>query len=85
MKVLNRFILIQRVFEQRESKSGFILSGDDSKDMRYHKATVIETGVNIDGISSGDVILFDKVSGHDVLIGDQRMSVIQEKDVVCVL
>jgi len=53
--------------------------------MRYHKATVVETGVNIDGISSGDVILFDKVSGHDVLIGDQRMSVIQEKDVVCVL
>ena len=85
MKVLNRFILIERVFEQRESKSGLILSGDDSKDMRYHKATVIETGVNIDGISSGDVILFDQVSGHDVLIGDQRMSVIQEKDVVCVL
>jgi co-chaperonin GroES (HSP10) len=47
MKVLNRFILIERVFEQRESKSGLILSGDDSKDMRYHKATVVETGVQI--------------------------------------
>jgi co-chaperonin GroES (HSP10) len=85
MRVLNKFILVQRVLEQRESKSGLLLSGDDSNDMRYHKATVVETGTNIDGISSGDTVLFDKVSGHDVLIGDQRMSVIQEKDVVCVL
>ena len=48
MRVLNKFILVQRVLEQRESKSGLLLSGDDSNDMRYHKATVVETGTNID-------------------------------------
>jgi co-chaperonin GroES (HSP10) len=85
MRVLNKFILVQRVLEQRESKSGLLLSGDDSNDMRYHKAIVVEVGININGMSNGDTVLFDKVSGHDVLIGDQRMSVIQEKDVVCVL
>jgi len=39
----------------------------------------------VSGISVGDEIYFDKAAGHDVLIDDKRLTVIQEKDVVCVL
>lgn len=85
MKVLNKFILIDKIIEQKETKSGLLLSGEDSDDLRYHKARIIEPGTNVLHINTGDVILFDKVAGHDVFIGESRYYLIQEKDVVCVL
>jgi co-chaperonin GroES (HSP10) len=85
MKVLNKFILIDKIIEQKETKSGLLLSGEDSDDLRYHKARIVEPGTNVLHINTGDVILFDKVAGHDVFIGESRYYLIQEKDVVCVL
>lgn len=85
MKVLNKFILIDKIIEQKETKSGLLLSGEDSDELRYHKARIVEPGTNVLHINTGDVILFDKVAGHDVFIGESRYYLIQEKDVVCVL
>lgn len=85
MKVLNKFILIDKIIEQKETKSGLLLTGEDSDDMRYHKAKVVEPGTNVLDIKPGNTILFDKVAGHDVFIGETRFYLIQEKDVVCVL
>lgn len=85
MKVLNKFILIDKIIEQKETKSGLLLSGEDSDDMRYHKARIVEPGTNVLDIKPGNTILFDKVAGHDVFIGETRYYLIQEKDVVCVL
>jgi co-chaperonin GroES (HSP10) len=53
--------------------------------LRYHKARIVEPGTNVLDIKAGDTILFDKVAGHDVFIGETRLYLIQEKDVVCVL
>jgi co-chaperonin GroES (HSP10) len=85
MKVLNKFILIDKIIEQKETKSGLLLSGEDSDDLRYHKAIIVSPGTNVLHINAGDTILFDKVAGHDVFIGENRYYLIQEKDVVCVL
>jgi len=85
MKVINKFILIDKIIEQKETKSGLLLSGEDSDDLRYHKARIVEPGTNVLDIKAGDTILFDKVAGYDVFIGETRLYLIQEKDVVCVL
>jgi co-chaperonin GroES (HSP10) len=85
MKVLNKFILVDKVVEQKTSKSGLILSGEEYKDMRYHYGSVVQHGMNVIGIESGDKIMYDKVQSYEVVIDGNRMVVIQEKDVVCVL
>jgi co-chaperonin GroES (HSP10) len=79
MKVLNKFLLIEKVVEQKTAKSGLILSGEEYQDMRYHYGVVVEPGIN------GDKIMFDKVHSYDVVIDSNRFTVLQEKDVVCVL
>jgi co-chaperonin GroES (HSP10) len=84
MKVLNKFLLVQRVNEQKQTKSGLLLTGEDSNDMRYHKAIVYKVGDNILGINSEDTILYDKVQSHEVILDNERMTIIQERDVVCV-
>jgi len=85
MKVLNKYILAQKVAEQKQTKSGLLLTGEDSSEMRYHKATVFDVGIQVTGIQYGDTILYDKVNSHDVLINETRYVILQEKDVVVVL
>lgn len=85
MKVLNKFLLIEKIVEQKTAKSGLILSGEEYQDMRYHYGVVVEPGINVIGISKGDKIMFDKVHSYDVVIDNNRFTVLQEKDVVCVL
>ena len=85
MKVLNKFIVIERVLDKNENKSGLIMTMEDKRELRYNKAVVVSVGGLVSGISETDEIYFDKAAGHDVLIGDTRFTVIQEKDVVCVL
>ena len=84
MKVLNKFLLVQRVNEQKQTKSGLLLTGEDSNDMRYHKAVTYSVGDRITGINPGDTILYDKVQSHEVILDNERMTIIQERDVVCV-
>ena len=85
MKVLNKFLIVQRVLDNTENKSGFIMTMDDKRELRYSKAVVVSVGGLVSGITDTNEIYFDKAAGHDVLIDEKRLTVIQEKDVVCVL
>ncbi len=85
MKVLNKYILIEKVFEKVKAKSGLILTGEDVSEMRYHKGKVFDVGIQVSGIQYGDTVLYDKVNSHDVLINETRYTILQEKDVVVVL
>lgn len=85
MKVLNKFILIEKSSAPNERASGLLMTFDDTKELRYHKASVIDVGSMVIGIVAEDTIYFDKSAGYDVLMNEKRFTVIQEKDVVCVL
>ena len=83
MKVLSKFVLVKKHPESRET-SGFMYGVVDTRELRYHMADIVDLGDMVKGMKSGDKILFDKVAGHDVLINEDRLTVIQEKDIVCV-
>lgn len=83
MKVLSKFVMIKKHPESRET-SGFMYGVNDTKELRYHMADIVDLGDMVKGMKSGDKILFDKVAGHDVLINEERLTIIQEKDIVCV-
>jgi co-chaperonin GroES (HSP10) len=85
MKVLNKFLIVERILDKNENKSGLIMTMEDKRELRYNKAIVVSVGSLVSGISDANEIYFDKAAGHDVLIDDKRLTVIQEKDVVCVL
>ena len=85
MKVLSKYLLVKRVSEQKQTKSGLLLTGEDANEMRYHKAIVYKVGDSINGINSDDTVLYDKVQSYDIVLDNERMTIIQERDVVCVL
>lgn len=85
MKVLNKYLIVKKVAEQKQTKSGLLLTGEDANEMRYHKAIVYKVGDSINGINTGDTVLYDKVQSYDIILDNERMTIIQERDVVCVL
>jgi len=85
MKPVNKYIVISEIKEEIVTESGLMLTGDDTKDIRYKKAVVIEPGTLVDTIQKDDVIYYDGVAGHTMVIDGSQYTIILERDVVVVL
>jgi len=82
MKALGKYIVISKITEDVKSKSGLIMTTDDSYEVRYNKGTVLTPGVDVSSLKEGDTIYYDKVAGHTVRINDSVYTIIREIDVV---
>jgi co-chaperonin GroES (HSP10) len=85
MKAIGKFILIHEIKEQQITESGILLTADDTNQQRYKKGSVIIPGTDVDTVSKGDVIYYDRSSGHSMMLYDDMVTVITERDVVVVL
>jgi len=85
MKAVNKYIIVETIVEEMKTESGLLLSGDDANQLRYKKARVINPGTNVDTVQEGDVIYYDKSSGHTMILQDKKYTIILERDVVVVL
>jgi len=84
-KPINKYIVVQKLEEELKTESGLLLSQEDANNFRYAKAEVVKVGSNVDVINDGDLIYYDKSSGHTMLIEDEPYTIILERDVVVVL
>ena len=85
MKLISKYILIDPVSEEEKTKSGLLISGSDSSNMRYQKANVVAVGTEVAHIKPSNVIYYDRANGHDIRINDTHYKVILERDCVVVL
>lgn len=85
MRAVNKYIIIEKIVEEMKTDSGLLLSGEDTKDFRYNKGKVVNPGHNVDSVVAGDVIYYDKASGHTMVVEDKKYTIILERDVVIVL
>jgi co-chaperonin GroES (HSP10) len=85
MKAINKYIIIDQIREEVKTSSGILMSGEDMIGIRYKKGLVISPGDNINNIKEGDIIYYDSTAGHTVVLGGDKHTVIQERDVVVVL
>lgn len=85
MRAINKYIIIEKVSEEMKTESGLLLSGEDANEFRYNKGVVVNPGTNVETVKKGDVIYYDKASGHTMVIEDKKFTIILERDVVVVL
>lgn len=84
MRVINKYVVIDKVNEQVETDFGLILSESDVKGIRYKKGVVISPGHMVDTVSEGDVVMYDGSAGYTVMVSDRQLTVIQERDIILV-
>ena len=85
MKPINKYIVVKDIEEEVKTESGLLLSSTDKDSFRYCKALVVEPGTEVNSIARGDVVYYDKARSFTIIIKDNPMTIIQERDVVVVL
>ena len=85
MKAIGKNIVIKHVDEEVKTSSGLVLSGEDTNQLRYKRGKVITPGTEVKSIQEGDEIYYDKAQSYMMIVGDEQVVIIQERDVVLVL
>jgi co-chaperonin GroES (HSP10) len=85
MQPIGKYILVKLIEEEVKTDSGLLLTSQDVNDFRYCKARVVKPGTDVSVIKEGDVIFYDKSHGFTMVINQEHLTVIQERDVVVVL
>lgn len=85
MKPVNKYIVAREIIEEYKTDSGLLLSSQDVDAYRYKKGLVLKVGNNVEVIGENDMIYYDKAAGHKILLQDEPLTIIQERDVVVVL
>ena len=84
MKAISKYIIVRDIEEQTKTDSGLILSGKDKESMRYAKAKVVVPGTEVKNIATGDVVYYDKRQAFTMIVSEEPVTIIQERDVVVV-
>jgi co-chaperonin GroES (HSP10) len=84
-KVIGKNIVIKNVEEEVRTDAGLILSATDVKGFRYKRGVVVMPGTDVLNILAGDEIYYDKSNAFTMVINDEDVTVINERDVVVVL
>lgn len=86
MKVLSKYLLVSPVEDEQVTDSGLILSyAEADNNIRYRKAVVYRSGLEVTNVCDGDDIYFDKNAGFSIMLDSRSYHVILERDVVLVL
>lgn len=85
MKPIGKYIVVKDVQENVKTESGLILSGEDTNQLRYKRAMVVESGTDVSVIEQGDELYYDKAHSFTMLIDDMQYTIISERDVVVVI
>ena len=84
MQAVNNYIIIDPIKEEVKEEEGLLIMDQHVDDIRYLKASVISIGNLTEGIKVGDVIYYDRRSGHGIEYDDNLYQVIKQQDVVLV-
>ena len=84
MKAIGQYIIIDPINEEVKVNN-FILSGEDKKNQRYRKGTILSCGHEVaEVLKSGDVVYYDVAGGFEMIIQDKAATIIRQRDVVSV-
>ena len=84
MKAINDYVIVDIVKEEPKKVSGLILTDETDETNRYKKATKVSVGNQVEIVTKGDVIFYDKHAGHAIGYNDELYGVIRMRDIVLV-
>jgi len=84
MKAVNTYIVVDKIKEPEKKIKGLLLTENLDEDNRYSRGKVISAGNLVEGISSGDIIQYDKHAGHGMEWKEKLYYIVRVNDVVII-
>ena len=85
MKAVGKYIVITEIIEQHKTESGILLTSEDSNQLRYKKGIIVVPGTDVSVVKKDDVVFYDKNAGHKMMLNEEMVTIISERDIVIVL
>ena len=60
MRPIGKYIVLDQVKEEATTDCGLLLSGEDTDKLRYGRGVVVASGTDVEVISSGEELYYDK-------------------------
>ena len=84
MKAINYYVVVDKIKEAPKKVGGLELTEDQNKDVRYLKGKVISVGNLVENLNEGDIVRYDKMSGHGIEWENKLYYVLKIGDIVLV-
>jgi len=84
MKAINYYVVVDKIKEAPKKVGGLELTEDQNKDVRYLKGRVISAGNLVENLNEGNIVRYDKMSGHGIEWEGKLYYVLKLGDIVLV-
>lgn len=84
IKPLGKRILIKQTEQEEVTKSGIVLPGTASKEKPII-GEVLAIGKEIEDVSAGDKVIFEKYSGTEIKDGDETYLILEKDNVLAIV
>lgn len=85
MRAFGKTLVISEVKEEVKNKLGLIITEANDRDIRYKLGEVFMVGEDIEGVSVGDKLYYDKVNASELRLQGNKYLIINLSDVRVVL
>tara|TARA_R100000742_G_C4278972_1_gene102565 strand:+ start:2080 stop:2337 length:258 start_codon:yes stop_codon:yes gene_type:complete len=85
VKAVGKYIVLSEIEEKQKTESGILLTSEDSNQLRYKKGLILIPGTDVEVVKEGNVIYYDKNAGHKMMLNEEIVTIISERDIVVVL
>jgi co-chaperonin GroES (HSP10) len=81
LKAKGRFVVIQpHEISNRKSKSGLVIPNSVDSDVRFRKGLVVSVGDEVQGVSEGEIVLYNKQSTASLY---DKYVIVPKPDIIC--
>lgn len=85
MKAVGKYIVLSEIEEKQKTESGILLTSEDSNQLRYKKGLILIPGTDVEVVKEGNIIYYDRNAGHKMMLNEEIVTIISERDIVVVL
>jgi len=85
VKAVGKYIVLSEIEEKQKTESGILLTSEDSNQLRYKKGLILIPGTDVEVVKEGNIIYYDRNAGHKMMLNEDIVTIISERDIVVVL
>tara|TARA_R100000734_G_C3312310_1_gene103304 strand:- start:84 stop:341 length:258 start_codon:yes stop_codon:yes gene_type:complete len=84
MRAVSYYVVVDKIKNKEPENKGFIIADHQDNENKYLKGKVISKGELVEGVNEGDIVWYNKHSGHGISFDNSIYYVIKYGDIVIV-
>jgi len=85
VKAVGKYIVLSEIEEKQKTESGILLTSEDSNQIKKKKGLILIPGTDVEVVKEGNIIYYDRNAGHKMMLNEDIVTIISERDIVVVL